>query len=83
MTETTEPLFWALVVLATSLGADGKQLTTYSAPDFYETAEKCKAKGEHLLSVIDMMPGVSVEFACIPREMLRSDLSLYSPADEK
>jgi hypothetical protein len=83
MIETAETLIWAMVVFATSLGVDGKEVITHSTPNFHLTQDKCKADGEHLLSVIDVEPGVKVQFACIPRELLRKDLALYPPADSQ
>lgn len=77
MIETTEALVWALVVFATSLSADGSEVITHSAPNFHLTSNTCSEKGEELLSVIDVEPGVNVQFACVPRMVLRDDLALY------
>jgi hypothetical protein len=79
MIETTETLIWAILFFTTSLGVGGKEVTTYSAPSFHMTYEKCIADGERLLSVIDLKKGVKVRFACIPREMLRKDLAMHPP----
>ncbi len=70
MIDVSKSLRWALILFSISTGVDGKEVVSHAPASFHESFATCHQEGERILSVIDVVEGVQVRFACIPRSAL-------------
>lgn len=67
MIETTSTHIWVLVLFTIVTGADGSRVPVNGPLSFHTTLEACTAAGQHIVARMDVAPGGSAHFACVPR----------------
>lgn len=67
MIETSVTHIWALVFFTIVTAADGSRTPMTGPPSFHQTMEACEAAGRDILARIQLAPGSSAHFACVPR----------------
>lgn len=77
MIDTTESLRWALLIFTIVSGNNGTDAGALGSHRFFDREASCIAEGQRLLSLAEPTEGITVRFACVPRNVIRDDLAMW------